>query len=274
MRDANRHEDSGGVVHLASANGFPPPTYRQLLEHLSTRYRPLALLPRPLWPGSRPDSAPDWHPLAADLIAGLDELALSGIVGVGHSIGGVLTLWAAIERPDLFRAVVLIDPVIFPPEFLELMRVGHAVGLARRIPLVRAALHRRRLFPDRQACFDHYRTKQLFERLGDSALWDYVDGATQVRLDGQLELIYPPEWEAHIFATVPTDVWQGMERLRVPALVVRGELSPTFRPAAMARMQRILPAARFVTIPGAAHLVPMEHPLEVASVTLEFLDSI
>ena len=274
MCKLNGQDGMGSVLHLAPANGFPPPTYRQLLEALSAHHRPLALLPRPLWPSSQPESAPDWHQLAADLVAGLDELALIGIAGVGHSLGGVLTLWAAIERPDLFRVVVLIDPVIFPPDLLELMRAGNALGLARRIPLVRAALHRRRLFPDRQACFDHYRAKPLFERWSGSALWDYVDGGTQVRLDGQLELLYPPEWEAHIFATVPTDVWQGMERLCVPALILRGELSPTFRPAAMARMKRILPAARFATIAGTGHLAPMERPAEVASAILDFSGSI
>ena len=36
---------------------------------------------------------------------------LSGIVGIGHSLGGVTTMYAALQRPDLFRALVFIDPV-------------------------------------------------------------------------------------------------------------------------------------------------------------------
>jgi pimeloyl-ACP methyl ester carboxylesterase len=106
---------TGPIVHLAHANGFPPGTYRPLAEILTGQpvdgsgrsYHVIALPSRPLWPGSLPDSAPSWHPLADDLIRGLDDLGLSGIVGVGHSLGGVLTLWAAVRRPDLFRAVVL-----------------------------------------------------------------------------------------------------------------------------------------------------------------------
>jgi pimeloyl-ACP methyl ester carboxylesterase len=264
----------GPFVHLAPANGFPPATYRQLARDLAQGYHVVSLLPRPLCPGSRPESAPDWHPLADDLIRGLDGLGLSGIVGLGHSIGGVLTLWAAIERPDLFRAVILVDPVIFPPSMLRLMRAGGALHLARRIPLVRAALHRRRLFPDRQACFDHYRGKPLFDRWSDSGLWDYVDAGTHLRPDGQLELLYPPEWEAHIFATTPTAVWRGVSRLRLPALLVRGEHSPTFLPAAQERLLRLLPRAQSVTIRDAGHLVPMERPHDVASAILEFLERI
>lgn len=263
---------SGPILHLAPANGFPPGTYRQLARLLAPRYHVLSLPPRPLWPGSRPESAPNWHPLAADLVEGMDRMGLSGVAAAGHSIGGVLTLWAAIQRPDLFRAIVLIDPVIFSPWMLRLMAAAHAVGLQGRMPIVQGALRRRRLFPSRQACFEHYRGKPFFGRWSDAALWDYVDAGTRLRPDGLLELAYPPEWEAHIFATVPTDVWHGIERLRVPALVLRGELSPTFRPAAVERMRRLLPGARFVNIPGAAHLVPMERPQQVAAAVLSFLD--
>lgn len=265
---------AGPTIHLAPANGFPASTYCRLAAELAPSYHMVSLVARPLWPGSLPASAPDWHTLCRDLIEGLDAAGLRRIAGVGHSIGGVLTLWAAIECPDLFRAVVLIDPVVFPPQVLDLMRAGHALALERRIPIVRAALHRRRLFPGRQECFDHYRGKPLFERWSDAALWDYVDAGTRLRPDGQLELAYPPEWEAHIFATVPTDVWQGMERLRVPALILRGALSPTFRRDAMERMERLLPGARFATIPGAGHLLPMERPQEAASAILAFLKSI
>lgn len=111
---AGRVWGSGPVLHLAHANGFPPGTYRPLAEALADRYRVIALPARPLWSDQRPESSPTWRPLADDLVRGMDELGLAGVVGVGHSLGGVLTLWAANRRPDLFRCVVLIDPVIFP----------------------------------------------------------------------------------------------------------------------------------------------------------------
>jgi pimeloyl-ACP methyl ester carboxylesterase len=101
-----------------------------------------------------------------------------------------------------------------------------------------------------------------------------VDAGTHLRPDGRLELLYPPEWEAHIFATVPTDVWRGVSRLRMPALLVRGEHSPTFRPAAQARLGRLLPQARAVTIRGAGHLAPLERPHEVAAAILVFLEGV
>jgi len=263
-----RVHDFGGdgpLLHLAPANGFPPATYRQLAARLTGRFHVIALLPRPLWPGSRPGDAPTWHDLADDLIHGLDALNARGIVGIGHSIGGVLTYWAAVRRPDLFRGVVLMDPVILPARWLWMLRLGRALGISQGRPLVQGALHRRRTWPSRAACFDHYRLKPLFGRWTDAALWDYVEGGTRPLDDGQVELIYPPEWEAHIFGTVPTDVWRDVPRLRIPALVLRGERSNTFRREAQARMARELPRARFATIGDAGHLFPMEMPAETAA---------
>jgi pimeloyl-ACP methyl ester carboxylesterase len=271
---ADQVKDFGGngpVVHLAHANGFPPGTYRLLAEALNERYHVLALPSRPLWPDSRPESAPDWRPLADDLVEGLDELGLRGIAGIGHSLGAVLTMWAAIRRPDLFQAIVLIEPVILPPAWLWGLRVARRLGLEQKQPLVQGALQRHRTWPSRKAAFDHYREKPLFARWSDDALWAYVESALRPGQDGLFELAYPPEWEAHIFGTAPTDIWSDVAHLETPSLVIRGEMSRTFRPAAQARMARLLPAAKFITIPEAGHLVPSERPAETAAAILRFL---
>lgn len=277
MNPSDLFHDFGGngpLVHLAHANGFPPASYRLLAQDLSggsPGYYVIGLPARPLWPASRPDSAPTWRPLADDLIQALDARGLRGIYGVGHSLGGVLTMWAAIRRPDLFRAVVLVDPVILPPAVLWAMRLMRAVGLGDRQSLVQGALRRRRAWPHRQACYEHLRGKALFARWSDEALWDYVNAGTKIGSDGRAELVYPVEWEAHIFATTPADVWRDAPQLRVPALVIRGQHSETFRPAAQARLARLLPQAQFRVIQDAGHLVPLERPAETGAMIREFL---
>jgi pimeloyl-ACP methyl ester carboxylesterase len=262
----------GSIIHLAHANGFPPGAYRQLAMALTDTYHVVGLPARPLWPGSDPAGVPDWHPLADDLLRAFDALQLSAILAVGHSLGGVLTLWAAIARPDLFRAVVLVEPVILPLTWLCYMRLLRRLGLAARQPLVQGALHRRRVWPSRQDCFAHLRAKSVFARWSDDALWDYVNSGTCLREDGTVKLRYPPEWEAHIFSTAPVDIWHGVHRLTVPALLLRGEHSQTFMPAAQARLVRRLPQCQSVTVADAGHLVPMERPAETARLIGEFLE--
>jgi pimeloyl-ACP methyl ester carboxylesterase len=204
----------------------------------------------------------------------LDQLGLQHIVGVGHSLGGVLTLWAAVQRSDLFRAIILIEPVILPRAWLWALRIARALGLRERQPLVRGAMRRRRTWPSEQACFDHFRSKPLFGRWSDAVLMDYIRCGTRPGEGNKVELIYPPEWEAHIFATTPTDIWHDVPRLRVPVLAIRGEHSETFLRRAQNRMARRLPQARFVVMPNAGHLVPMEQPTETGAVIQRFLDSL
>lgn len=262
---------TGPVIHLAHANGFPPATYAPLAETLTERFRVIGLPARPLWPGYPPRSAPDWHVLADDLLQALEELGLREIIGVGHSLGGSCTMLAATRRPDLFRAVVLIDPVILPPLWLCSLGLMRRLGLSQRQPFVQGALRRRRSWPSRRACYDHLRGKSFFANWPDASLRAYVEAGTRAREDGRVELVYPPEWEAHIFATSPTDIWRYVPQLLNPALIIRGEHSETFQPQSQRRMEAQLPCARFHVIPDAGHLVPMERPAETGAVIREFL---
>lgn len=272
VTDVYEFGGDGPVLHIAHANGFPPGTYRPLAATLTDRYRVIGLPARPLWPGSRPEEMADWHPLADDLIRQLDALGLSGIIGVGHSMGGVVTLWAAVARPDLFRAVGLIDPVILPPRWLILVRILHRLGLPSRPSLIRGALRRRRTWPDRPSCYEYFRAKPFFARWPEESLRAYVEAGTRPRPDGMVELVYPPEWEARIFSSIPTDIWRAVPRLRLPTLIIRGEHSQTFLPPAQRRMERLLPQARSVVIPDAGHMVPLERPAEVGTAIREFLE--
>jgi pimeloyl-ACP methyl ester carboxylesterase len=268
----------GPVIHLAHANGFPPATYEPLTAALIGNHHVIGLPARPLWPSlpgiPTPDSVPTWHPLAGDLIAALDDLGLSDIVGVGHSLGGVLTMWAAIQRPDLFRAVVLIDPVILPPSRLRALRLLRLVRLQHRLPIAQAAMRRRRTWPTRQACYDHLVGKPFFARWPAASLEAYVKAGTRETIDPHdgVELVYPPEWEAHIFATTPTGIWRDIPRLRTPVLAMRGEHSPTFPAESLARLARLLPHACTLTIPDSDHMVPVERPAETAASILDFIE--
>jgi len=147
---------------------------------------------------------------------------------------------------------------------------GDLVGLHRRLPLVRATLRRRRIWPSRRACTEHLATKPFFAGWPPASLSAYVNFGTRERPDGQVELIYPPEWEAHIFATTPTDIWRYVPQLSTPVLAIRGERSPTFPAGSLARLARLLPKACTLTIPDSDHMVPLERPAETAEAIRAF----
>jgi pimeloyl-ACP methyl ester carboxylesterase len=261
----------GPDLHFAHANGFPAETYRRFLAPLVGRFHVLAMNARPLWPGSSPTGVRGWPDFADDLIAFLDAHARAPVVGMGHSLGAVTTALAAIKRPDLFRALVLVDPVFFPPGLSFFWRWMKRLGRADRLYLVRDALRRRRDWPDRETVLARYREVPAFARWDEGVLCDYVEGGTVPIDGGGVRLRYPPEWEAWIFAHTPDDCWRFIPKVPAPCLVVRGETSDTFREPALARMRRVLPAARTVTVPACGHFLPMERPETVADAALQFL---
>ncbi len=263
---------SGPLLHFAHANGYPPRAYRPLIERLLPAFHVLAAHARPLWPGSRPEGFKNWNPLTEDLIRFLDERRARGIVGVGHSMGGVSTLDAALRRPDLFRALVLIDPVIFRRRFIWGWLFLKSLGVGDRLhPLISGTLRRRRAFASVDEMFARYRRAPIFSRLDDDGLRAYVESLAQLRPDGQVELTYPPEWEAAIYRHGPPDLWGRMAALRLPLLVIYGAESDTFRAPAMEKMTHRIPHASFQAVPAAGHLVPLERPAAVAEALLAFL---
>lgn len=271
--------DFGGYgpdLHFHHANGYPPEAYRPLIDLLCKDYHVRAMYMRALWPDSRVDGINDWRIFADDLDRYLDQQGLDHLVGVGHSIGATTTLRLALRKPDRFRALVLIDPVIFPLSTMVAWRLVTGLGLAYQLhPLVKGALKRRRTFESRQAMFDNYRQKSVFSRMSDAALAAYVDGLACEGPDGTMELCYPPEWEAHIYVTgmqADFDIWRGLPHLKPPVLLIRGAETDTLWESTARQFQRKQPSTRLVTLPGTTHLVALEAPDKVAEIIKEFLE--
>jgi pimeloyl-ACP methyl ester carboxylesterase len=269
---------NGPALHFAHANSYPPECYRPLLAGLSARYHVFAMHQRPLWPDSRPAAINDWHPLTGDFFRFLDEQAPGPVIGVGHSLGGIVTLRAALRQPERFRALVLMDPVLFPPASIAIIRLARALGLVQRLhPLIPAAMTRRRVFASREELVRGYRRKPVFRYMSDASLAACAQGLTRPRPDGQLELAYSPEWEARIYVTGmwnDMDLWRGLPGLRVPLLVIRGSETDTFRSGTGRLVQRKQAQARVVSVDQSTHLVPLERPDEVSALIQSFLSEV
>jgi pimeloyl-ACP methyl ester carboxylesterase len=266
---------SGQPLHFLHANGYPPECYRPLLDRLATRHHVLGMLLRPLWPDSDPASLRDWQPLSDDLREFLGAQSASEVIGMGHSIGAVVTLRAALKEPGRFRALVLIDPVLLPRKRVLQLRFLRTFRLARRMNArVDAALRRRRRFDDLDQLFAGYRRRDIFRHFSDEYLRALVDGITRPSPHGGYELTYSPEWEARIYETGiwnDLDLWAGLPKLRVPTLIVRGAETDTFWESTGKLVRQSNPAIEVVTIPLATHLVPLERPDKVFEAMQGFL---
>jgi len=266
----DRLENFGGTgspLVFAHANGYPPGSYRQFLEPLTAQNRVMACRLRPLWGTDAAPLRADWKLFAKDLVQTLEQQALGPVWMMGHSLGAVVSMLAALRSPALFRGLILIDPVFLPTRQSLAQRLAPRQAL-RKMPLVRKTLQRPSQFLDVKSAFDFHRSKRAFAGLSDSVLWDYIHAGTRP-IDGGVERAWSPAWEAAVYSSVPL-VWPRIRRLTLPTLGLRGETSDILDEAAMRRWAGLQPTAQLHTLPG-GHLLPLEHPADSANCVTEFI---
>jgi pimeloyl-ACP methyl ester carboxylesterase len=267
---------SGTPLHFLHANGYPPGCYQPLLERFSTQYQTFGMLLRPLWKNSKPEEIHDWNPFSEDLIQLLDERKINSVIGVGHSIGAIVTLRAALKQPNRFRALVLLDPVLLPRYTILEWNLARILGIRDRThPLIRSTLRRRRDFDDLDKVFEGYRRRNIFRFFSDENLRTLIQGMTRPKADGGFELAYSPEWEARIYYTGiwhDWDLWNGLARLEIPTLILRGAETDTFRDSTARAVQKRNHKIEIISLEKSTHLLPLEKPNEVFEMTESFLN--
>lgn len=265
---------TGQPLHFLHANGYPPECYQPFLELLQTQYHVFGMLLRPLWNDSNPNEIQDWHPFSEDLLQFLAQHS-TPVIGVGHSIGAVVTLRAALRDTTKFRALVLIEPVLFVPSFQLMWRIVRMAGLGDMLhPLIAGAKKRRRAFDDLETMYRGYRNRKIFQYMRDESLRSYIEGITKPKADGGgYELVYSPEWEAQIYRTGmhDLDIWRDLPILKLPILFIRGAETDTFMENAARLVKRKQPHARIETLDKSTHLLPLERPQEVFDMMQSFL---
>src|SRR5512137_1527869 len=117
------------ILHFSHANGFPASCYAAMRRALERHYRVGAI--EAIGTDPRYPVTDGWPHLVDQLIDVLQaEHGGRPVLGVGHSLGAYLTFLAAARRPDLFRAIVMLDaPIISAVK-------GGVLGAIKRIGIV------------------------------------------------------------------------------------------------------------------------------------------
>jgi len=279
------HFDLGGngnPIHFLHANGYPPACYKQLFELLKNEYHVFGMMLRPLWDLTKPEEIDDWQSFSEDLRVFLSTYsygtsvqgAPEPVIGIGHSIGAIVTLRAALKYPKKFRALVLFDPVLYVPHRLVEWRLRRAKDPLSH-PLIQITQNRRRTFKDLDSAFEGFRSKTIFRYLSDEQLWIYINGITRQTENGY-ELIYSPEWESRIYFTSlqDFDIWNTLQNLRVPALFLRGAETDTFLEEAAELVKQKQPNARVEVVEKSTHIFPLERPQETFDIMQTFFEEV
>ncbi len=266
---AVREGEPPAELVMLHANGFNGGTYGPLLKQLSRRW--VAPDFRGHGGSFQPETIRNWNDFLDD-IRGWEATGLfANPVAIGHSLGGVLALLTEAARPGTFRAIALLDPVIFAPHYMAPLAFAQLPGIRNGHPLVRATMGRRMEFPDRESILASYESKPAFRTWKREFLEAYVHWGT-VPTDNGVRLACDRHIEARIFTTWPVSFWTRVRRVRCPVLILRGARSDTFLRNAAAALEKRLPKARLIEMQGAGHFLPMEQPEAVASILRQWLD--
>lgn len=202
---------------------------------------------------------PDWLRIARRVTPALERLSgARPVVGIGHSMGGVLTLLMAAERPQLFSRIILLDPVLFSPEVLLYQKLTRKTGLWKRSALVKAVSNRRALWPDAETMKADLKNKSLYRQWTEAALDNFITGGSRAVEEGR-QLCCDPHWEAAIFGSYPRGLWQAVHRVSVPVDILVADESYGFIVRSARKAAKANRNIRWQSVKG-GHCFPMEQP--------------
>ena len=211
-----------------------------------------------------------WPRLVEQLVHFVESDRERPCLALGHSLGGYLSFLAAVRRPELFRAIVLLDAPIIGPFRGSLLGATKRLGVVDRVTPAGATRDRRSHWRTRAEAKAHFRTRRLFRRFAEECLDDYVAHGLVADGAGSFRLRIDPAIEAQIYRTIPHGMMRELPRLAVPAGFIGGEDSDVVQRVRLAGMK---PKFRMRKVPG-GHLFPLERPREAAQAVIEMLDAL
>jgi 3-oxoadipate enol-lactonase len=196
---------------------------------------------------------------AQDVVDLLDELEISAAGVVGASLGGRVALEVAVARPDLVRALVLVDAGLPGVDWSEAVQ---GYGAAEDEAVARGDL----------------------AAATELNLHTWVDGphraaedvdpgvrAAVAEMQRRALELQAPDWDRLAEDLLVPEIAERLGEVQAPTLVLVGEEDVDDMHALAERFAAEIPRARLVTIPGAAHLPSLEQPAAFGEHVLGFL---
>jgi esterase len=192
---------------------------------------------------------------ASDLAQVIEKLDLRDVVLVGHSMGGLVSLVYAAHHPEHVRALVVVDSTLrSTPERVALLhQVGSREGRSYATEEEFIANFKVRPEGTQAAPAIIRYLAERGGRQGDDGRWRHKFDRN---VYSKRELIdIPPYWD----------------RIRMPALIVKGGLSDRITPEIYEDIRSRAPQVELAEVPGSDHHVTLDNPYGFVRVVSEFL---
>jgi 3-oxoadipate enol-lactonase len=231
---------------LADRHAFDP-----VLPALAEKRR-VTLINLPGFEGSQPAMLALMDAYVAVIEDGFDEFAIANdAVLIGNGFGGTVALAFALAHSERISKLVLSDAAAcFPPEGRQAF-----------------ALMAQKVADSGLGAVAEIAAKRVHSPAYLAAHPEAVEQRKQVLLG-----IDPKAFQAACRILQESDLTPLLHHLRVPTLVVCGELDQATPPALNKAIAAKVPGARYVELPGCGHCPPLEQPEAFLAVIKDFVE--
>lgn len=256
-------------IYFAHGNGFPSPCYRKFFNYLASQFD-INYVDKVGHDPNYPVTD-NWNFLVQELIQNIEQLYSQPIIGVGHSLGGVLHFMASYQRPDLYQAVIMLDSPVLSRAKSAAVRLMKWSGYIDRITPAARTKYRKTTWPNNHDAVLYLQERALFSTFDPDCLRDYVEYGMEHNAEG-VHLRFNREIEYHIYRTLPHNLSRYQHRRTVPTGLLYGKTTNVVQPGDIKYMQTHLQIQTLSTEGG--HLFPFEHPEQAAQNLIELVQQL
>lgn len=257
-------------IFFAHANGFPSPCYAPFFDALQSHGHSIDAIEtigvNPKFPITN-----NWPHLVEELDQEITSRHQAPVIGIGHSLGGMLSFLLANKNPTLYSHLILLDPPVINGWQNIIWWLSKRFGLSDKITPAGSSKKRRTHFKDYQDAYDSLRHKRLFKDFTEGSFQAYIEHGLKPDGNGGLTLTIDRESELALFRTASDDLWRYRKPLEMPGLYLTAEGSE-FSTRPFAKNLSAKSGLEYQVLKG-GHLFPQEHPMETAGIIAQWLQN-
>jgi 3-oxoadipate enol-lactonase len=251
VRIAWERRGTGAPLLLVHGLGYARWGWEPVVDGLAAAHEVLLFDNRGIGESDAPAGPYSTRVMAEDAGAVLDAAGLERAHVLGTSLGGMVALQFALDRPERVDRLVLACATPGGS--------GAAPMPDRTVQLLQEA---QTLPPD--VALRRFVTNALGPK-PDELLVDRI-------MEHRLATAQPlPAWSAQAAAGAAFDVWERLPEISAPTLVLTGDEDGVVDPRNSELLGERIPDARLELFPGAGHLFFWERPARFVEVVTEFL---
>lgn len=242
------------TIFFAHATGFQGSMYRQFFKNFEKSFDLLFFENF----GRNPDFPiiDNWSNQALEVINFLKDKK-TPVIGVGHSMGGILNLLSASQKPELFKLLILLDSPVMMGPLGMFLRFSKFIGAVERMSPAKKSRKRKDFWKNREEALEYFQKNSFFNKFSPECLRDYCEFGLKEEA-GKITLSIPVNEECSLFNATPHNL-DFMRTDNLPPIVYcQANRRVVTSQGSINRFVKKFNASR-VMIEG-GHMFPMERP--------------